>query len=61
MVAFHIGDLIATGTSRCKDALGGDVLEQLRASVLEVVPSSLDMARVPRCHSDEPTIGLERQ
>jgi hydroxyacylglutathione hydrolase len=60
MVAFQIDDLIFTGDTLFKDAVGGGDLEQVRASVMDVFMGLPDETRVMPGHSDETTIGRER-
>jgi hydroxyacylglutathione hydrolase len=60
MVAFHVGDLIFTGDTLFKDAVGGGDLEQLRAAVMDVFMGLPDETRVLPGHADETTIGRER-
>ena len=61
MVAFHVEDLIFTGDTLFKDAVGGGNLEKVRASVLDVFMALPDATRVLPGHSDETTIGRERE
>ncbi|HEY3541942.1 MAG TPA: MBL fold metallo-hydrolase [Gaiellaceae bacterium] len=61
MVAFHVDGLIFTGDTLFKDAVGGGDLEQVRASVLDVFMSLPDDTRVLPGHTDETTIGRERE
>jgi hydroxyacylglutathione hydrolase len=61
MVAFNVGDLIFTGDTLFKDAVGGGDLEQVRASVMDVFMSLPDETRVLPGHTDETTIGRERE
>ena len=61
MVAFNVGDLIFTGDTLFKDAVGGGDLEQVRASVMDVFMGLPDETRVLPGHSDETTIGGERE
>lgn len=61
MVAFQIDDLIFTGDTLFKDAVGGGDLEQVRASVMDVFMGLPDDTRVMPGHSDETTIGRERE
>jgi hydroxyacylglutathione hydrolase len=60
MVAFHVGDLVFTGDTLFKDAVGGGDLEQLRAAVMDVFMGLPDETRVLPGHADETTIGRER-
>jgi len=61
MVAFQVGDLVFTGDTLFKDAVGGGDLEQIRASVLDVFMGLPDETRVLPGHTDETTIGRERE
>jgi hydroxyacylglutathione hydrolase len=61
MVAFHVADLIFTGDTLFKDAVGGGDLEQVRASVMDVFMGLPDETRVLPGHTDETTIGRERE
>ena len=61
MVAFHVDGLIFTGDTLFKDAVGGGDLEQVRASVMDVFMSLPDETRVLPGHTDETTIGRERE
>jgi hydroxyacylglutathione hydrolase len=61
MVAFQVGDLIFTGDTLFKDAVGGGDLEQVRAAVMDVFMGLPDETRVLPGHSDETTIGRERE
>jgi glyoxylase-like metal-dependent hydrolase (beta-lactamase superfamily II) len=61
MVAFHVGDLIFTGDTLFKDAVGGGDVEQVRASVMDVFMGLPDETRVLPGHTDETTIGRERE
>jgi len=61
MVAFHVDGLIFTGDTLFKDAVGGGDLEQVRASVLDVFMSLPDETRVLPGHTDETTVGRERE
>jgi len=61
MVAFNVGDLIFTGDTLFKDAVGGGDLAQVRASVMDVFMSLPDETRVLPGHTDETTIGRERE
>jgi glyoxylase-like metal-dependent hydrolase (beta-lactamase superfamily II) len=60
MVAFQVDDLVFTGDTLFKDAVGGGDLEQVRASVMDVFMKLPDDTRVLPGHSDETTIGRER-
>lgn len=61
MVAFQVGDLVFTGDTLFKDAVGGGDLEQVRASVMDVFMGLPDETRVLPGHSDETTVGRERE
>jgi hydroxyacylglutathione hydrolase len=61
MVAFHVAELIFTGDTLFKDAVGGGDLEQVRASVMDVFMGLPDETRVLPGHTDETTIGRERE
>jgi hydroxyacylglutathione hydrolase len=61
MVAFHVGDLVFTGDTLFKDAVGGGDLEQIRASVMDVFMELPDETRVLPGHTDETTVGRERE
>jgi hydroxyacylglutathione hydrolase len=61
MVAFSVGDLILTGDTLFKDAVGGGDLDQVKASVMDVFMAMPDETRVLPGHSDETTIGRERE
>jgi hydroxyacylglutathione hydrolase len=60
MVAFFVDDLVFTGDTLFKDAVGGGNLEQVRASVMDVFMALPDATRVLPGHTDETTIGRER-
>ena len=60
MVAFLVGDVVFTGDTLFKDAVGGGDLEQVRSSVMDVFMSLPDETRVLPGHTDESTIGRER-
>jgi glyoxylase-like metal-dependent hydrolase (beta-lactamase superfamily II) len=60
MVAFQVDDLVFTGDTLFKDAVGGGDLEQVRASVMDVFMALPDATRVLPGHTDETTIGRER-
>ena len=60
MVAFLVDDLVFTGDTLFKDAVGGGNLEQVRASVMDVFMALPDETRVLPGHTDETTIGRER-
>jgi hydroxyacylglutathione hydrolase len=60
-VSFVIGDeLVATGDVLFRDAVGGGDLEQVRRSVMEVLLALPDPTRVLPGHTEETTIGRER-
>jgi len=62
MVAFVIDDeAVFTGDTLFKDAVGGGDLEQVRASVVDVFLALPDETRVLPGHTDETTIGRERE
>lgn len=61
MVAFVIGDAVCTGDTLFKDAVGGGEPAQVRASVMDVLMSLPDETRVLPGHTDETTIGRERE
>ncbi len=60
MVAFVVDDIVFTGETLFKDAVGGGNLEQVRASVMDVFMALPDETRVLPGHTDETTIGRER-
>jgi glyoxylase-like metal-dependent hydrolase (beta-lactamase superfamily II) len=61
-VAFVIGDeLVATGDVLFRDAVGGGSVEQVRRSVMEVLLALPDSMRVLPGHTEETTIGRERE
>src|SRR3954447_10641180 len=61
MVAFIVNDeVVFTGDTLFKDAVGGGDLEQVRASVMDVFMALPDELRVLPGHTDETTIGRER-
>jgi glyoxylase-like metal-dependent hydrolase (beta-lactamase superfamily II) len=60
MVAFIVEDVVFTGDTLFKDAVGGGNLEQVRSSVMEVFMALPDETRVLPGHTDETTIGRER-
>jgi len=60
MVAFFVDDVVFTGDTLFKDAVGGGNLEQVRASVMDVFMTLPDETRVLPGHTDETTIGRER-
>ncbi len=61
MVAFQVAELVFTGDTLFKDAVGGGDLDQVRASVMDVFMGLPDETRVLPGHSDETTIGRERE
>ena len=62
MVAFVVGDeAVFTGDTLFKDAVGGGDLVQVRASVMDVFMTLPDAMRVLPGHTDETTIGRERE
>jgi len=61
MVAFVVdGEVVFTGDTLFKDAVGGGDLERVRASVMDVFMALPDAMRVLPGHTDETTIGRER-
>ena len=62
MVAFVIDDeVVFTGDTLFKDAVGGGDLAQVRASVMDGFMTLPDEVRVLPGHADETTIGRERE
>jgi glyoxylase-like metal-dependent hydrolase (beta-lactamase superfamily II) len=62
MVAFVIDDeVVFTGDTLFKDAVGGGDLAQVKASVMDGFMTLPDEVRVLPGHTDETTIGRERQ
>jgi len=61
MVAFFVDDGVFTGDTLFKDAVGGGNLEQVRSSVMDVFMALPDETRVLPGHTDETTIGRERE
>ena len=62
MVAFVVGDeAVFTGDTLFKDAVGGGDLAQVRTSVMDVFMTLPDAMRVLPGHTDETTIGRERE
>ena len=62
MVAFVVDDeAVFTGDTLFKDAVGGGDPDQVRASVLDVFMALPDEVRVLPGHTDETTIGRERE
>ena len=60
MVAFEVDDVVFTGDTLFKDAVGGGDLGQVRDSVMDVFLALPDETRVLPGHTDETTIGRER-
>jgi hydroxyacylglutathione hydrolase len=61
-LSFVIGDeLVATGDTLFRDAVGGGDVDAVRRSVMEVLLALPDELRVLPGHTDETTIGRERQ
>ena len=61
MVAFVVGDeLVFTGDTLFKDAVGGGDPDLVRSSVMDVFMALPDAMRVLPGHTDETTIGRER-
>ena len=56
-----VDDAVFTGDTLFKDAVGGGDLEQVRASVMDVFMALPDSTRVLPGHTDETTIGRERE
>jgi glyoxylase-like metal-dependent hydrolase (beta-lactamase superfamily II) len=62
MVAFVVNDeAVFTGDTLFKDSVGGGDLAQVRRSVMDVLLALPDDVRVLPGHTDETTIGRERQ
>jgi glyoxylase-like metal-dependent hydrolase (beta-lactamase superfamily II) len=61
MVAFLVDDVVFTGDTLFKDAVGGGDVTQVRASVMDVFMALPDETRVLPGHTDETTIGRERE
>ena len=62
MVAFVVnGEVVFTGDTLFKDSVGGGDLDQVRRSVMDVLLGLPDDLRVLPGHTDETTIGRERQ
>jgi hydroxyacylglutathione hydrolase len=61
MVAFLVEDVVFTGDTLFKDAVGGGNLEQVQRSVMDVFMALPDETRVLPGHTDETTIGRERE
>jgi hydroxyacylglutathione hydrolase len=61
MVAFVVGEeLVFTGDTLFRDAVGGGDPDRVRASVMDVFMAMPDELRVLPGHTDETTIGRER-
>jgi hydroxyacylglutathione hydrolase len=61
-LSFVIGeDVVATGDTLFRDAVGGGDVEAVRWSVMEVLLELPDTTRVLPGHTDETTIGRERR
>lgn len=61
-LSFVIGDgLVATGDTLFRDAVGGGDVDAVRRSVMDVLLGLPDELRVLPGHTDETTIGRERQ
>jgi glyoxylase-like metal-dependent hydrolase (beta-lactamase superfamily II) len=61
-VAFVVGEtVVATGDVLFKDAVGGGSVEQVRRSVMDVLLVLPDETRVLPGHTEETTIGRERE
>jgi hydroxyacylglutathione hydrolase len=61
MVAFLVEDAVFTGDTLFKDAVGGGNLEQVQRSVMDVFMALPDATIVLPGHTDETTIGRERE
>jgi hydroxyacylglutathione hydrolase len=61
MVAFFVDDAVFTGDTLFKDAVGGGDPELVRRSVMDVFMALPDAMRVLPGHTDETTIGRERE
>jgi glyoxylase-like metal-dependent hydrolase (beta-lactamase superfamily II) len=61
MVAFLVEDVVFTGDTLFKDAVGGGNLEQVQRSVMNVFMALPDSTIVLPGHTDETTIGRERE
>jgi hydroxyacylglutathione hydrolase len=62
MVAFVVdGEAVFTGDTLFKDAVGGGDSARVRASVMDVLMAMPDDVRVLPGHTDETTIGRERE
>src|SRR5207253_2978046 len=61
-VSFVVGaEVVATGDVLFRDAVGGGAVEQVRHSVMEVLLALPDSVRVLPGHTEETTIGPERE
>jgi hydroxyacylglutathione hydrolase len=60
MVAFMVEDVVFSGDTLFKDAVGGGDPVRVRASVMEVFMALPDATRVLPGHTDETTVGRER-
>ena len=61
MVAFLVEDVVFTGDTLFKDAVGGGNLEQVQRSVMDVFMALPDATIVLPGHTDETTVGRERE
>src|SRR5436190_11206420 len=62
MIAFVVNDeVVFTGDTLFKDSVGGGDYEQVRHSVMEVLLALPDQLRALPGHTDETTIGRERE
>jgi hydroxyacylglutathione hydrolase len=62
MIAFVVNDeVVFTGDTLFKDSVGGGDLDQVRRSVMDVLLGLPDDMRVLPGHTDETTIGRERE
>jgi glyoxylase-like metal-dependent hydrolase (beta-lactamase superfamily II) len=61
MIAFLVDGVVFTGDTLFRDAVGGGDLGQVRASVMDVFMALPDSTRVLPGHTDETTIGRERE
>jgi hydroxyacylglutathione hydrolase len=62
MVTFVVnGEVVFTGDTLFKDSVGGGDLDQVRRSVMDVLLGLPDDMRVLPGHTDETTIGRERE
>jgi hydroxyacylglutathione hydrolase len=59
MVCFVIGDLVFSGDTLFKDAVGGGDFAQIRSSVMDVYMAMPHERRLLPGHTDESTIGRE--